>query len=101
MRLILPLALFLLPACTSEPQPAPEPTVQTASDLGADRVLFPANQAKQVRFLGYDQAADFWTPTNQQVLELDRRLPELLREAMADPASVDPWVEKNPDSANW
>ncbi|MCA9003436.1 MAG: hypothetical protein KDB61_16040 [Planctomycetes bacterium] len=100
MRFFLPLAITLLASCASDPQPTPEPYEFIGVQLGANRVIFPANLASQVRFLGYE-SSDYWTPSEQEVLALDARLADLLREAMANPASVDPWVEKNPDSANW
>ena len=68
---------------------------------GAGAVILPAWRGEQVRWLGYQDAVAYWTPTPAQVAVLESGLRAALERGLERPETLDDYAREHPDFADW
>lgn len=99
MPRLLPLALLFCAACGSDRRFSA--TAPSAPALSARSAIIPAERGAQVRWLGYVDAVNHWSPDPADVAPLESGLHHLLEQAAADPAAVDEYAVDRPESQQW
>ena len=103
-RLASALVLFPLIACSTDSARQLPSNAGVATALvpaGAGGAIFPAERGDQVRWLGLEPAAAYWTPTTADVLALERNLRPALLRALERPEELNEFAVGRPDYQEW